>query len=109
MACCQKETRPRRLTIVTGSHDGAYSAFAWRYQAILSRDDVILDVRTTAGSIENQDLLADNENSDSLAIMQGSTVGTGDRDEYESLASLHLHDQVVKQRNQCDSAPRHAA
>ncbi len=80
---------PRRLVIVTGSEDGAYYAFAQRYGEILSRDGVTLDVRRTAGSVQNGKLLADDDDV-SLAIIQGGVAGPGGGAPCESLASLYL-------------------
>ncbi|HNN46684.1 MAG TPA: C4-dicarboxylate ABC transporter substrate-binding protein, partial [Azospira sp.] len=44
---------PRTLTISTGGESGAYYAFAKRYAAILEKNGVRLDIKTSAGSLEN--------------------------------------------------------
>ena len=44
---------PRHLTITTGSESGAYFPFAKRYAEILARSGVTLEVKTSAGSLEN--------------------------------------------------------
>jgi TRAP-type uncharacterized transport system substrate-binding protein len=80
---------PRRLVIVTGSEDGAYYAFAQRYREILSRDGVTLDVRCTAGSVQNSKLLAGDDDV-SLAIIQGGVAEPEGGAPCESLASLYL-------------------
>ena len=44
---------PKKITITTGSDSGAYFHFAQRYAAILARNDVMLEVKTSAGSLQN--------------------------------------------------------
>jgi uncharacterized protein len=87
---------PKRLVITTGNRDGEYFACAQRYREILSRDGVSLDVRETAGSVENRELLGDSDASASLAIIQGGVVGAND---CETLASLYLEPVWVFYRN----------
>jgi len=48
---------PRTLVIATGQPEGAYYLFAERYRALLAENNIELEIRTTAGSIENLDLL----------------------------------------------------
>jgi TRAP-type uncharacterized transport system substrate-binding protein len=80
---------PRHVVIATGSTDGNYYALAKRYRDILARDGVTLEVRSTAGSVENRQLLAD-DGEVSLAIIQGGVAGTDTDGKIESLASLYL-------------------
>lgn len=44
---------PRHLTITTGGESGAYYPFAKRYAEILARSGITLEVKTSAGSLEN--------------------------------------------------------
>jgi TRAP transporter TAXI family solute receptor len=44
---------PRHLVITTGKEDGAYYEFAKRYQEILARDGITLEILTSEGSGEN--------------------------------------------------------
>lgn len=44
---------PRHLVITTGGEAGAYYQFAQRYATILGRNGITLEVRTSAGSLEN--------------------------------------------------------
>ena len=48
---------PRKISIGTGDKSGAYYALAQRYREILARDGVTLEIRSTAGSVENINLL----------------------------------------------------
>lgn len=80
---------PDRIVIATGRSDGAYHAFAAQYRTILARDGVTLELRETAGSVENLELL-ENDDDVSLAFIQGG-VGREERhDGVESLASVYL-------------------
>ena len=81
---------PRHVVIATGSTDGNYYALAERYRDILARDGVTLEVRSTAGSVENSQLLADAEANVSLAIIQGGVPPSDADGDIETLASLYL-------------------
>lgn len=74
---------PHTLVIATGQADGAYYLFAQRYRELLAENDITLEIRTTAGSIENLGLLADG--SVNLAFVQG---GTADKTKDHTLTSL---------------------
>lgn len=85
-----KPAPPKRVTIAAGPADGAYYAFAQRYAKTFAANGVSLDVRQTAGTVENYKLLASGEAS--LAIVQGG-VGAGteglDGDNVHAIASLY--------------------
>ena len=50
---------PRRVSITTGGPSGAYHAFASRYAEAFRREGITLELRPSAGSIENLARLAD--------------------------------------------------
>ena len=50
---------PRQLAIAAGMSGSGYENFAKRYALILRRQGVELEIRNTAGAIENLDLLRD--------------------------------------------------
>ena len=56
-----KPAPPDRVVMATGSVDGAYHAFARRYAESLAREGIELELRPTAGSVENAQLLAAGE------------------------------------------------
>lgn len=64
---------PKDLVIAAGAEGGAYFKFAHRYREILARQGFELEVRATAGSIENLALLRSGEVD--LALVQGGTAG----------------------------------
>jgi uncharacterized protein len=80
---------PRKIVIATGSRTGAYFAFAQQYREILARDGIDLEIRNTAGSIENTQLLMADDSGVSLAIIQGGTATDKSMPELRSLASLY--------------------
>jgi TRAP transporter TAXI family solute receptor len=78
---------PRTLVIATGQADGAYYLFARRYRELLAQNGIELEIRTTAGSIENLELLQNN--SVSLAFVQGGTGTAAAAGTLTSLGSLY--------------------
>lgn len=65
---------PKRVVIATGSDVGAYYAFARKYQPLLEKEGIQLEIRQTAGSVENAELLRDPTSDVTVAIMQGGTA-----------------------------------
>ncbi len=86
---------PDRITIATGSRQGAYFAFAERYREILARDGVTLEVRETQGSVENIALLESPDSGVDVAFVQGGTGSYATGDELVSLASLYYEPMWV--------------
>lgn len=64
-----KPAPPGRIVMATAAPDGAYHAFARRYAAYLAQEGITLELRTTAGSVENIALLRAGEVD--LALVQG--------------------------------------
>ncbi|HEX7216644.1 MAG TPA: TAXI family TRAP transporter solute-binding subunit [Methylomirabilota bacterium] len=48
---------PRRIVVATGQPDGTYDALGREYQRRLRREGLTVELRRTAGSVENLDLL----------------------------------------------------
>jgi len=80
---------PRTVVIATGHADGAYYLFATQYREILARNGIELQIRTTAGSVENLALLQDDDSNVSLAFVQGGVGAQADPDRLTSLGSLY--------------------
>jgi uncharacterized protein len=79
---------PNTLRIATGAKNGAYYAFAQRYARLLAADGIALEVVSTAGSVENFDLLKKGDVS--LALVQGGSATDEDKERLQSLGSLFL-------------------
>jgi TRAP transporter TAXI family solute receptor len=81
---------PRTITIGTGDKSGAYYAFAQRYREILARDGIALEIRSTAGSMENVKLVAAKEGGVDIAFVQGGIGDPSAQPGLQSLASLYF-------------------
>jgi TRAP transporter TAXI family solute receptor len=81
---------PRRIAIATGGQAGGYYAFGQRYAAVLKRHGVTLDVRPTAGSIENVALLSDPQSGVGAALLQGGVTNGKEKSGIVSLGRLFL-------------------
>ena len=54
-----KPTPPDVMTLSTGAADGAYHAFAQRYQKVFEREGVRLELKPSNGSVDNLARLKD--------------------------------------------------
>ena len=81
---------PNRIVIGTGSTEGSYYAFGEAYSEILARDKVTLEVRSTAGSVENIKLLEADSGGVDVAFLQGGTGTLATADDLLSLGSLYF-------------------
>ena len=79
---------PKHLVMATGPQDGAYHLLGLKYQQILARYDVNLELRNTAGSVENLDLLQQPDGPVDIAFMQGGIGKERDTGKLTSVASL---------------------
>jgi len=84
---------PKTIVFTAGASDGAYYKFAQLYKALLAQNDITLDVRESAGSVENIKRLQDTKSAVMAGFVQGGlgTLSQGvepDADNYESLQSL---------------------
>jgi uncharacterized protein len=80
---------PARIVLATGAPAGAYHAFGERYREALEARGLEVELRQTAGAMENLWLLARGEVD--VAFVQGGTVGLAtdiDRDALGALASV---------------------
>ena len=76
---------PRRIVIATGGKDGAYYRFGQLYADLLKSEGITLDVRSTQGTVENLELLMDEESDVRVAFVQ---TGIADPESCESLEAL---------------------
>jgi TRAP transporter TAXI family solute receptor len=80
---------PRKIGIAAGHEGGAYFLFAEHYRKILAEDGITLDIRSTAGSVENIRLLEDKSSGIDLAFVQGGTAGNATAGNINALGSLY--------------------
>ena len=77
---------PKKIVITTGGEAGAYYQYARRYAAILARDGITLEVRTSAGSLQNLERLTSGEVQ--VGFVQGGVVMPKDEQAGETDSGL---------------------
>lgn len=80
---------PKKIIIATGSTEGAYYKFAKEYAVLLSKEGVELEVRATKGSVENLELLQDEQTGVGVALVQSGVAGESARAKLMALGSLY--------------------
>ena len=78
---------PQRIVLATGGEGGAYHAFGRRYAEALARDGIEVELRPSAGSIANYELLRAGEVD--VAFVQGGTAPDDAADFAEGVGSLY--------------------
>jgi TRAP-type uncharacterized transport system substrate-binding protein len=80
---------PDRIVIATGAEGGAYRYYGELLAARLARENIEVELRETAGSVENLALL-ENDNSVDLGFVQGGLAATHPTENIVTLGSLYL-------------------
>jgi TRAP transporter TAXI family solute receptor len=83
-----KPAPPKRLVIATAQDEGGFRYFARKYQEVLTRHGVTLEIRPTKGSVSSMELLSVNDAGVDVAFVQGGTVGGEKAARIVSLGSL---------------------
>lgn len=78
---------PKHIIISSGSEEGAYFDFAHQYQTLLAKDNIEIEILTSAGSSENIQRLLDGEAD--IAFVQGGSSDPTINDQLLSLGSLY--------------------
>ncbi len=76
---------PNTIVMSTGAEDGAYQTFGKKYRDLVSDSRITLELRTSAGSLENLSRLTDSGSGVSVALVQG---GIASAEAYPGLQSL---------------------
>lgn len=76
---------PRTLVMSTGAETGGYHAIANRYAAALKKSGVTLQLKTSAGSVDNLARVSDPKSGVALTLVQG---GIATATKHETIASL---------------------
>lgn len=93
------EPAPKKeLTIVTGSKNSNYYKTALKYQKLLAKQNVQLNVIETSGSVENLDLI--NAGKADIGFVQAGIIDSNDKHEVESLASVYYEPLWIFYKNQ---------
>ncbi len=80
---------PRVVVMSTGGEGGAYHAYGLRYQAILARDGVRLELRPSSGAVENVARLRNADTDVSIGFVQGGVARALDPPVLETLGSVY--------------------
>jgi uncharacterized protein len=80
---------PRKIVIASGARSGAYFHHAQQYAAELERDHISVEVRETAGSVENLRLLGQDGSGVVAAIVQSGVATPEDMEHFYALGSLY--------------------
>jgi TRAP transporter TAXI family solute receptor len=86
---CVEAPPPKKIVIATGGKSGAYYQFAQKYAEELKKEGLALEVRETAGSVENLKLLNDESSDVGIAIIQSGVASPEQRDHFYALGSLY--------------------
>jgi TRAP-type uncharacterized transport system substrate-binding protein len=79
---------PKVVVMSTGPLDGAYHAFAQRYKAHLAQYGVTLELKPSAGAVENVERLRTGKDGVSLALVQGGIANAENAPGLVTLGSL---------------------
>jgi len=79
---------PRTVVMATGAQGGAYAEAARRYQAVLARHGVHLELRATNGGVDNLQLLRDPKSGVSIALAQGGLTTATESPDVVSLGTV---------------------
>ena len=81
---------PRKIIIGTGSPKGAYFAFGKKYSELFAKEGISLEVKITAGSVENLKLLEADSGGVDIAFIQGGMGTLAKTENLVSLGSLYF-------------------
>lgn len=79
---------PKSIVISTGGEGGAYYRFAQRYKTALARDGITLEIKTSAGSMQNLARVRGATPEASVAFVQGGTTNPEDSNSLLSLGRM---------------------
>ncbi|MDH3419506.1 MAG: TAXI family TRAP transporter solute-binding subunit [Gammaproteobacteria bacterium] len=80
---------PRHIVLATGEESGAYHLYGQRLAEILALDGTRVELRTTAGSVENLELLTEGGTVD-LAFVQSGIADSADADGVVAIGTMYL-------------------
>jgi TRAP transporter TAXI family solute receptor len=80
---------PHKIVIASGGANGAYFHFAQEYAEELRKDRLSVEVRETAGSVENLRLLGQKDSGVAVAIVQGGVASPKEIQQFYALGSMY--------------------
>lgn len=80
---------PKKVVMTAGAEGGAYEGYALQYRDRLAGEGIALELRRSAGSVENLKRLMDENSGVSIGFVQGGIAKAGDDENLMSLAGLY--------------------
>ena len=80
---------PRKIVIASGGQNGGYFRYAKKYAEDLQKGGLAVEVRETAGSVENLKLLGQDNSGVTVAIIQSGLASAEDLKTFYALGSLY--------------------
>jgi len=80
---------PRKIVIASGGQNGAYFRYAQKYAEELQKEGLSVEVRETAGSVENLRLLGQEGSGVAVAIVQSGVASPEEVQHFYALGSLY--------------------
>jgi TRAP transporter TAXI family solute receptor len=80
---------PKRLVLAAGTADGGYQGFAARYKEIFERNGITLEIRPSAGAVENLQLLLDQQQDVDVGFVQSGVADGKDTTGLVSLGKMY--------------------
>lgn len=80
---------PKKVVLTSGADGGAYQTLALRYAAALKEQGVLLEIRTSQGSVENYQRLKDDASEIDIGFIQSGIGNRRDAPELETIAALY--------------------
>lgn len=80
---------PRIITLATGPNGGAYQQYGQQFAAYLEREGITVELQESAGSVENLQLLQDEDGAD-IAFLQGGLSAGVESGSVVALGSLYF-------------------
>jgi len=93
---------PKAVVMSTGPLDGAYHAVALRYQAHLAQYGIKLELRPSAGSVENLERLKARKDGVTLALVQGGIANAENAPGLVTLGSMFYEPNWIFYRGEKD-------
>ena len=88
LATVLEPANQRTIVITTGADKGIYRSFADRYAPILKRDGIKLDIRSSSGSVENYERLANPDSEYEVGFIQSGTTSPKETDHLQTIAAV---------------------
>jgi uncharacterized protein len=80
---------PHKIVIASGGQNGAYFRYAQKYAEDLKKEGLSVEVRETAGSVENLHLLEEKDSGVAVAIVQSGVATSDEVKRFEALGSMY--------------------